>query len=115
MSSTKLGSILIFASCVLHRSPVFNKLHESFFTRAFFKNQPVNSGFIIRVVDSGTQQQLHDYAYCTCCLLSRQIDLSDACVLCFVLLRYYFCFRLFAKLVASQDMCKTKFGFFLFG
>ena len=29
VSSTNLGSILIFTSCVLHRSPVFNKFHES--------------------------------------------------------------------------------------
>ena len=29
MSSTNLGSMLIFASCVLHRSLVFNIFHES--------------------------------------------------------------------------------------
>ena len=29
VSSTNLGSILIFASCVLYRSPVFSKFHKS--------------------------------------------------------------------------------------
>ena len=36
--------------------------------------------------DGGTQQQQHEYAYDTRCLLSRQIDVCDACVLCLVLL-----------------------------
>ena len=36
--------------------------------------------------DSGTQQQ-HEYAYDTCCVLTAEIDVSDACALCLVLLK----------------------------
>ena len=64
--------------------------------------------------DSGTQQQQqqqHEYAYDTCCLLSRRIDVSDASVLRLqLLLQYHYCLLLVTKLVASHDMCKTESG-----
>ena len=58
----------------------------------------------------GTQQQQHKYAYDTCCLPSRQIDVSDSCVWCLVLLQYMYCVQIVFKRIASHYMCKTKSG-----